>query len=314
MEFKFPLARETDYKATISFRAIIEEPLDQQAIAAINQSAEQARRAAERAKDQNVDSKPTAADLGEFNGWNDGRSTFTRQVLGGNSPDSVTLYLPQAIQFRDGAQYDNVDLGAAGGVAEAAIQGGSGLAGAAMKAMASEGGALIDAFKSGINSGAGGLAAVRASKFFGDTAQNVVKSAVRVTTNPNTRSLFKSVAMREFTFQFKLIPETKKESESIKNIIKWFRTELYPESIPVTQGGPSIGYRFPNKMDITMMYNGKPIPMTKMLPSYLRDITVTYNSNGMSFFEGGDFTSVDLSLSFMEARPLTKAEIKTGVY
>lgn len=313
MEFKFPLARETDYKATISFRAIIEEPLDQQAIAAINQSAEQARQASERAKESD-NPAPTAAEMGEFNGWNDGRSTFSRQVPGGNSPDFVTLYLPQAIQFRDGAQYDNVDLGAAGGIAEAAIQGGSGLAGAAMKGLASEGGSLIDAFKSGINSGAGGLAAVRASRYFGDTAQNVVKSAVRVTTNPNTRSLFKSVAMREFSFQFKLIPETRKETESIKNIVKWFRTELYPESIPVAQGGPSVGYRFPNKMDITMMYGGRPIPMTKILPAYLRDITITYNGGGMSFYEGGEFTSVDLSLSFMETRPLTKAEVKTGVY
>ena len=58
-----------------------------------------------------------------------------------------------------------------------------------------------------------------------------------MTTNPNTRSLFKSVSLREFTFQFKFIPLSEQEHDHVISIIKFFRTELYPEDITVDVGG-----------------------------------------------------------------------------
>jgi hypothetical protein len=325
---RFPIDRETEYKGTITFRTISDPEIDGKAMNAAFSSAqnrvkalanveetakngdtpeirEKARAALEQAK---------AQDTAQMKGLGDFNQSIKRPAKTGNSSTWVQLYLPQAIQFRDGASYDNADLGGAGAVAESALQNGSGLAAAAMKGLANEGSSIIDAMKNGVNAQTGSLAAVRASKYFGDTAQNVVKSALRVTTNPNTRALFKSIPMREFTFQFKLIPQSIEESREIENIIKWFRTELYPEDIPLTSGGPSIGYKFPNKFDITMAYGGRAIPGTKLLPSYLRDVSITYNSNGMQFYRGGGWTSVDLSLSFMETRPLKKSEVKTGVY
>lgn len=325
---RFPIERETDYKGTITFRTISDPEIDGRAmneafksaenrvkaLAKIEEAAKNADTEEEKAKAQSVLNQAKNQDTALYRGLGDYNQSIKRPAKTGNSSTWVQLYLPQAISFRDGASYDNTDLGGIGAVAESAIKNGSGLAAAAMKGLANEGQSIIDAIKGGVNADTGSLAAVRASKYFGDTAQNVVKSALRVAANPNTRALFKSVPMREFTFQFKLIPESEEESREIEQIIKWFRTELYPEDIPLTSGGPSIGYKFPNKFDVTMAYNGKSIPGTKLLPCYLRDVSVTYNSNGMQFYRGGGWTSVDLSLSFMETRPLKKSEVKTGVY
>ena len=50
--------------------------------------------------------------------------------------------------------------------------------------------------------------------------------------------------------------------EEVKQIIKFFRTELYPENIKldVSAGNKiSIGYRFPNKFKIEVLYKGEHI-------------------------------------------------------
>lgn len=313
---RFPIEREAEYPATVSFRAIIEPELDGQQIAeSFRQKEKEVKNAVQKQQEGAVVS-PTATtgDISSYNGLSEYNQTFKREPMSGNSPTRVVLYMPQGIQYRDGAQYDNVDLGAAGAVAASALQNGGNLVDAAIQGIASEGSSLIDAFKGSLNSSVGALAAVRASKFAGEGAQNVVKSALRVTVNPNTRALFRSIPLREFTFQFRFIPESQRESREVEEIIKWFRTELHPQDIPVTPGGPSIGYKFPNKFDITLKYDGAQIPGTKLLPAFLRDISITYNSNGMSFYHGGDWTSVDMSLSFMESRPLKKAEVASGVY
>jgi hypothetical protein len=307
---RFPLVNQTDYKGTITFQSIIEDDFD----------------VADLANDINASSKKTdpnetiqgppgrdimvaASDLHQFiNGV--GNSSKRKEVMTGNG-QGVQLFLPQAIQIRDGASYKNIDLGAAGAVMESAIKSGTGAVGAGMQALQNEGSSLIDALTANAKGGAANLAAVRASQYFGDTASGAVSSALRTTINPNSRALFESVPLREFTFQFKLIPNSQKEAEAIKRIIKFFRTELYPEDTNPTGQGVSLGYKFPNKFDIRMSYSGRRVA-TGILPAYLRDVTVAYNSGSMGFFYDGNFTDVDLNVSFLESRPLKKTEIAQG--
>ena len=300
--YKFPLARQDQYKGQIVFRAIEIPPID---ASAVTEGLQQARAAAERAVANANGQVTTAQDVNQFRGREESLITRKREIRSGNSRDYVTLYMPQAIQFRDGVTYDNLDLGLMGGAIEQGISSGGGALEGAFNAVKADAGAFIDTFVGG---GSGSVAAMRASRFFGEEVQGAVRSALRVTPNPNTRALFRSIPLREFTFQFRLIPESEKESQQIKKIIKWFRTELYPEEINVE--GFSVGYKFPNPMEIKILYDGQQVPATEILPSYLRDVTVTYNSSGMSFYKGGDWTSVDLSLSFMEVRPMGKGDVK----
>jgi hypothetical protein len=300
--YQFPLARQDQYKGQIVFRAIEVPPID---ASAVTQGLQQARAAAEQAVENAVgDARPSAQDVSQFKGGTEGSQTRKRTIQQGNSRDFVTLYMPQAIQVRDGVVYDNADLGLTGGAIERGMQSGGGALSGAFSAIKADASAFIDTF---IGGGGGSVAALRASRFFGDEVQGAVRSALRVTPNPNTRALFRSVPLREFTFQFRLTPESPKESEQIKEIIKWFRTELYPENINVE--GFSVGYKFPNPIDIKILYDGQLIPEAKILPAYLRDVTASYNTQGMSFYQGGDWTSVDLSLSFMETIPFGKKDI-----
>ncbi len=136
-----------------------------------------------------------------------------------------------------------------------------------------------------------------------------VQQATRIATNPNTRSLFRNVNQRRFTFTFQMIPESREEAEQIEKIIAFFREELYPEEIGVGQLG--LGYRFPNMMEINVTYSKEwQNIITKILPCYLNDVSVQYNTQGMSFHKDGKFTDVSMTLNFTEYRPMNKDDVK----
>ena len=162
---------------------------------------------------------------------------------------------------------------------------------------------------------------VSVSKYLGgEGTQLAVKQAAGVTMNPNTRSLFKSVALREFAFQFKFIPLSEQEHREVIKIIAFFRSELYPEDIEVNVGDTkaSIGYKFPKRFKIRILYNETENPNTpRILPCYLRDVTTTYNPSNQSMHANGDFGEIDMSLAFTETRTLSKKDIvgdKVGKY
>lgn len=165
----------------------------------------------------------------------------------------------------------------------------------------------------GASDGLAKLATVRLSQATGKFSDEVtagLKLQTGVTTNPNTRSLFKQVNMREFQFNFKMIARSKVESEQIKRIVNFFRSELYPEDIPVTIGGQeiSLGYNFPNKFNIEFEYDGKTIAH-KVKPCFLRSVDTTYNASQMAFHDDGEFLEVDMNLNFTETVTLSKKDI-----
>lgn len=323
--YRFPLSRQQEYKGQLVFRSIEMPPADADVVAQGIREAVSAKKAEEAAKKRAEDTTETAApdqsdaetarllaknkptpasaeDMAQHNGKGEATQPILRTPVSGNSSEFVSLYLPPGLQFREAASYDNIDMGIGGAAIEQGVRSGSGIVNSILSAGKEEIGNLVDNLTGGSS-----IAAVRASKYFGDTVQNGVRAGLRVTPNPNTRALFKSIPLREFTFQFKLQPESEKEAEAIRNIIRWFRKSQLPGTISV--GSLSVGYEFPNPMQITALYDGKPIPGTKFLPAYLRDISITYNSQNMSFYKGGDWSSVDLSVSFMETVPLTSKDI-----
>lgn len=317
---RFPEERPEHYAGELRFQAIIEPDPSEAILNTITNSMTQAVRNDQLQEQADVleatdpaaarilrmQSQASGFDKSKFQGQDAESQPVVKEILEGNGPDVVTLYLPQGLNIRDGASYENVDLGILGGAVEQGIKSGSNMVQAGMNALADEGKSFIDSFKTGIGSNAANIAALRASKYFGDTAQSAVRSATRTTINPNTKALFRSIPLREFSFTWKMIPDSKKESENIKRIIKWFRTELYPEEI--NGGDFSIAYKFPNKIAIGAYHNGTPVA-TKILPSFIQSVSVTYNGSNMSFHEEGDFTEVDLTVNFLESRPLKKKEV-----
>lgn len=222
----------------------------------------------------------------------------------------VCLYLPIGLAFRDNVTYENFDLGTAG----ALMEGGMGMAGAMVEG--------IGSFVSGLSGSAGAdmakLAGIQlAGKLssFGAEAGAAQKISGGVTLNPNSRVLFKQPNIREFAFTFKMIAKSADEANQITEIVKFFRTELYPEDIVSEIGGQqiSLGYRFPNKFNLQFKYGENEIPnLAKIKPCYLRDVSTTYNASSMAMHEDGNFMEIDMTLAFQETRALTRADVEGG--
>lgn len=240
----------------------------------------------------------------------------TGQVLKQGNKGSAILYLPQAIQITDQAAYSNTNLGIMGGATQAAMAQGAALLPTLMSETKDAAASIIDVIVNGRGDtrDLAKLAVNRASKMLpGQGMRGAVSSATRVSVNPNTRAIFDSIPLREFTFTFKMIPTSRDESIAIKKIIKFFRVNLYPEVI--TMGDIPAGYKFPHVFTIDLKYKDKKDPLaTKILPSYIKSFNATYNSSSMGFLEGGDFTEVDITMTFMESGTLHKELVQKEGY
>ena len=232
---------------------------------------------------------------------------------------SCRLYLPQAVQIADGVQVGPIDLGVVGAGAEAAIAGGmtdaKALAVNALKN--SDIASIIDVFKNNsLQKTAGAFAAQRAAQFLGSPGvAGAIARGTQVQVNPNTRSLFRSVNIREFAFTFKMIATSKDEAKEINAIIQFFRKELYPEEIKLgTDDGlnASFAYRMPNMFGIKMLYKDAHNLATRIKPCYLRNFTAVYNPGGMGIHSDGNFIETDITMSFVEHTTLSRADINEG--
>ena len=242
----------------------------------------------------------------------------TGQTLKPGNKGSAILYLPQAIQITDQAAYSNTNLGIMGGATQQAMANGAAILPTLMSEAKDTAASIFDVITQGRGDtrDLAKLAVNRASKMLpGQGMRGAVSSATRVSVNPNTRAIFDSVPLREFTFTFKMIPTSRDETTAIKEIIKFFRENLYPEVI--TMGDIPAGYKFPNVFTIDLKYKDKNLA-TKILPSYIKTFNATYNSSSMGFLSdgegGGDFTEVDITMSFMESGTLHKELVQKEGY
>jgi len=227
------------------------------------------------------------------------------------SGDTVGLYLPMGLAFSDGVKYDNFDLGGAG----AAMEAGLGFAESMMKGV----GSFITNISGGGGTDLARLAGIQLSGkagTFGDEVRAVQKLSGGLTLNPNERVLFDRPNMRTFNFTFKFIAKSEEEALQIDKIVKFFRTELYPDEITQSLGNNnsiSLGYRFPNKFSIAFQYDGKEIKhLSKIKPCFLQDVNTVYNASQMAMHTDGRFMEVDMTLTFRETKALSRKDVEGG--
>lgn len=319
MAYQFPLGEDNSkYPAKVRFRARELKPVDITTILGAATAFSQ--------EIQNIEELPqevadgVAADIGygfaNTNNEEDNRPTetlTTGQIAFQDVKDTITLYLPQQLQIADGISYDtNFSMGVLGRGTQAALEQGEGLVPAVVGGVKNVFSTYSEAFsEKGARSNTARLGIGQLAGLVGSQVQGAVRSGTLVTTNPNTQSLFQNVNLREFTFQLKMIPSSIEETQVIKNIIKAFRTNMYPEAFEVA--GVPAGFVFPNIFEIDIFYGTTQKRLaTRILPSYLRSFNTTYNSSGMGFLEGGDFSEVDITMSFVESRTLNRKRIEEG--
>lgn len=321
LRFPVDTRNDTKYEGTITFQPETPAAFDLEQVIGAAAKAGDLQNATEQQVDQ-AEQDNLFSKLFSFNGGgrpNANPNQFTTESnqrstrLGPGEGTKCILYLPQSVQIADGATYDNINLGRLGEGIRRGVSEGNEVLDTVM-------GTSIDAFKSAINamrvgaglSGPAGQAAIAAASetVLGQTVGGAVRSGLQITANPNTRAIFRSVPLREFTFSFKMIPTSRFESEMIKRIIQYFREQLYPEAIElVGTNGFAVGYFMPNVFNIELAYRGKQVA-TKILPSYLRNFNAVYNSSAMGFHNDGNFSEVDITMSFVEQETLHHRRIK----
>ena len=244
---------------------------------------------------------------------------FSERELSLNTDRRIALYLPRAIQIQDTVTYDNAfQLGLIGGAIEAGLGNPGGAVGAAAGAIAQEAtgiGNMLLGRTGGMSKEAAGILSGKiAAKIpvIGDAAAGAIRSKTGLTTNPNVRAIFKDVPIRNFSFAFQLIPTSQNEAIVIEDIIKTFRTELYPTALRA--GGVNIGYRFPNRFLIKVAYNNREIKGIRFLPVYMQSFNATYNSATGGMHSDGRFSAVDISMAFTETRAIARADVEVGGY
>ena len=133
--------------------------------------------------------------------------------------------------------------------------------------------------------------------------------------NPNVRSAFRGVGLREFSFAFKFIARSQSEAIMVEKIIEQFRIYSYPESIEV--GGISGGYNYPSMFEISVNHEnanggrGKRIG-SKLKECFLKSVSTNYNASSMAFHNDGRPVEIDMSLNFVEETTLTRKDIEEG--
>lgn len=245
--------------------------------------------------------------------------------------NSIRLYLPVSFVTGDTLTYENADLGLLGAGVESLSRSGTAsitTAIAQQMEMGVEG--LQNLFGiggSGNTASAAGarfltrntLAKSSKSRLMPESVKNAIGLVARVTVNPNTRSLFRGVAIRTFTFDFKFIPKSREEAAEVTKIVKMFRTHAYPGTDQLTLNSQDSGidgvFTFPDMFEIVMQYDDGYVQETigtKIKKCYLTSIRTTYNSSSMAYHQDGQPVEIDLSLTFTEEKALSRKDIEAG--
>lgn len=150
---------------------------------------------------------------------------------------TIWLYLPTMAQG-DEISVANTDLGVMGRSAEMALQSGSGgiggAIGSSLAASTDQMASTVSQLRQGATPSVGTIAtAIGLAKNVPviNRASNTISSATGITKDPHTISLFQSVSLRKHTFDFDFVPSSALESLQVNEIIKYFRTTMYPVSL-----------------------------------------------------------------------------------
>ena len=155
---------------------------------------------------------------------------------------------------------------------------------------------------------AGAVAGLAAGLSTGGIVGNVAAELSResqIALNPREFMLFKSPSIRTFAFAFTFIPSNEQEVRDVPEIIKFFRRASYP-----TLTAANTTYNFPEAFNINIGNSDKIIKIPEVVCT---TVTVTYNSNSMSYFELDNLpVEISLNLNFQELQPISQGFIDRG--
>jgi hypothetical protein len=129
--------------------------------------------------------------------------------------------------------------------------------------------------------------------------------------NSNTELLFSGVSLRSgFSFPFDLVPRSKKESDEIKDIIRFFKSESAAQKGAVSGGGAGLFLKSPSVFRLRYMSGGRPHPFLNQFKiCALNTMSVNYTGSG-TYATYSDATPVHMvmTLTFQELTPIYRED------
>lgn len=210
---------------------------------------------------------------------------------------SIQLYMPNQVSVAHKANYQDEEIGAlitnTGGAIDKIVNGNFG--------------DIVNTER--LKEGAGNVMAGVADKV-GVTGAKAAKNIAKGTVTNNRQELmFNGIEKRSFSFDFKMVPKSEKESENIRNIVDLFRFHAMPEFFE----GSERTLVSPSTFDIKYMHkNGEHEFLNRISTCVLESIDVKYGGDRTQFFVNNAPSQTEISLAFRELELITKERIRDG--
>ena len=234
-----------------------------------------------------------------------------------NFRGTVILPIPEGIQDSNSAGWGEGNMGpiqtATMGVAMNVISG--------ENAFTSLGDAAKNVFDKSVNAATVGTTQKMIQTFFASQASKALTGSgdfnqelsrqTGVVFNSNTELLFSGVTLRSgFSFSFDLVPRSKKESDEIKDIIRFFKSESAAQKGAVSGDASGLFLKSPSVFQLKYMSGGKPHPFLNQFKiCALNAMSVNYTASG-TYATYSDATPVhmNMTLTFQELTPIYRED------
>jgi hypothetical protein len=171
---------------------------------------------------------------------------------------------------------------------------------------------IIGNLAKGNVAGAGGAVADSGSQLMGTTADFIAKKAAAASGGLTGIAVQDKMALkydgpdgsRSFSTSHLFVPKSREESNTIRKIIKEFRSAAAPSMEKDLTGGGSayVSYKYPHLFNVTrMVWDGINENYPDFDLAYCTDVSVKYgDSEGTTFMDDNSPISFELTLSFTE--------------
>jgi hypothetical protein len=234
-----------------------------------------------------------------------------------NIRGTVILPIPEGIQDSNSASWGSGDMGpiqtATMGVAMGVISG--------ENAFTSLGDAAKNVFDKSVNAATVGTTQKMIQTFFASQASKALTGSgdfnqalsrqTGVVFNSNTELLFNGVSLRNgFSFSFDMVPRSKKESDEIKDIIRFFKSESAAQKGAAAGDASGLFLKSPSVFRLRYMSGGQPHPFLNQFKiCALNAMSVDYTASG-TYATYSDATPVhmNMTLTFQELTPIYRED------
>ena len=239
--------------------------------------------------------------------------------------DMICMYMPPQVTLSDNLKYADQEIGGAALAATGGVQrvvNAAQMDGAMKKALGMGKGVLEtgeDFFKGLLIDGVRGMANILGG---GATALQISQGIVAT---PHLELMFEGVTRREFTYTFTMTPRNETEADKIRDIVKIFRTAMYPDYAFSSRAASTSGItnatatrymKFPDVFEIQYYFRGTGennfLPQPKTCSLTKCDVTYGGGESYVSVGGNGSPQKTTIALSFSEIDIMTKSQVKAG--